>query len=297
MQTNLRQKWKINGIWLLFVLPALLFYLIFLLLPTLSATYYSLTDWDGVTSTFIGLDNFRAMFQDRLILASFRNTLQYTVSITIVQNGLGLLAALLLVRAFRGVNALRTMFFMPHIFSGLVMGYVWGFILEPNIGALNNVLEFLHLDALKMSWLGDPSVARWMIVFVSSWQNLGFSMVIYIAGLQGVPRDLYEYSDVEGASRWRKFASITFPLIAPSFTINMILCLIGNLKLFDQIYSLTGGGPGFATESIASTIYKVGFYNGIEWGYGSALSIVLFLCILLLSVTMVTLLRRREVEM
>jgi ABC-type sugar transport system permease subunit len=292
-----RNYWKVELRWFSFVVPALFFYLVFFLAPTLSSTYYSLTDWDGITSKFIGLSNFKEMFHDRMILASFRNTAMYTIFITLLQNLIGLLAALLLVKKFAGVNAMRTMIFMPYIFSTLLIGYVWGFMLEPNIGVVNNVLDALHLSQFKLGWLSDPSVARWMIILVTVWQCTGYSMVIYIAGLQGISKELYESGDLEGASKLQRFRHITFPLIAPAFTINIILCLIGDLQLFNQIFALTGGGPGYATESIATMIYQVGFGTGIRWGYGSALSVTLFVSILFITMIMVTFLRKREVEM
>jgi raffinose/stachyose/melibiose transport system permease protein len=297
MRTITRRKIKVELQWILFLIPALLFYLCFFLLPTLSSTYYSLTDWDGINSKLIGLSNYKEMIHDKMIMTSFRNTAMYTVFITILQNGIGLMAALLLVKRFRGVNLMRTMYFMPYIFSSLLIGYVWGFILEPNIGVLNHVLDSVHLGFLQQGWLSDPKIARWMIVLVTTWQCLGYSMVIYIAGLQGIPKELYECGDIEGATGLKKFVNITFPLIAPAFTINVTLCLIGDLQLFNQIYALTGGGPGYATESIATMTYRLGFGTGTRWGYGSALSVTLFVCILILTVVLVKFLRKREVEM
>ncbi len=292
-----RNKIKLELKWLLFLIPALAFYLVFFLLPTLSSTYYSLTDWDGINSKYIGFANYKEMFHDKMILASFRNTALYTVGITVLQNLIGLLAALLLVKKFRGVNFMRTMIFMPYIFSSLLIGYVWGFILEPNIGIVNNLLGYLHLDFLQAGWLSEPPLARWMIVLITTWQCLGYSMVIFIAGLQGIPKELYECGDLEGAFGFRRFFHITFPLIAPAFTISVTLTLIGDLQLFNQIYALTGGGPGYATESIATIIYRVGFGTGTRWGYGAALSITLFVTILVMTVILVTFLRRREVEL
>ncbi|OCT12877.1 hypothetical protein A8709_21330 [Paenibacillus pectinilyticus] len=283
--------------WFGFLLPALIFYLVFFLIPTLSSAYYSLTDWDGVTSTFIGLDNFKELFRDTMIVTTFRNTAIYTVSITLLQNLFGLLLALILVKKFVGVNIMRTIFFMPFIFSTLLIGYIWGFILEPNIGVINHLLDAIHLGGLKVGWLSDPAWAKRMIIVVTIWQFVGYTMFIYIAGLQGISKELYESGDIDGASGWNKFIHITFPLIAPSFTINIMLSLIGNLQIFNQIYALTGGGPGYATESIASMIYRIGFGSGSRWGYGSALSIVMFVFILILTIIMVSFLRKREVEM
>jgi ABC-type sugar transport system permease subunit len=295
--TTMRGRWRKELAWLLFLVPALFFYLAFYLVPTLSSSYYSLTDWDGITAHFIGLENYKEMFGDRMIRTSFTNTILYTVMVTLLQNILGLGAALLLAKAFKGVGALRMMIFMPYIFSTLLIGYVWGFILEPNIGVLNQVLDALHLGVLKMGWLSDPGTARWSIIFVTIWQCLGYSMVIYIAGLQSIPSDLYESGDLDGATGFRRFWHLTFPLVAPAFTINIVLCLIGNLQMFNQIFALTGGGPGYATESVATMIYQLGFGNGIRWGYGSALSMTLFGAILVITVCMVTFLRKREVDL
>lgn len=284
--------------WFVFLFPALVFYLGFLLLPTLSSTYYSLTDWDGVHSTFIGLSNYKELFKDAMILMAFKNTIQFTVTITIIQNVAGLLLALLMVKKFAGVFFMRTLFFMPSIFSTLLIGYVWSFIFEPNFGVLNTLLAKLNLEYLQVGWLSNPFWAKWMISLVTSWQFIGYSMVIYIAGLQAIPKELYESGDLEGAVGIKKFRFITFPLIAPAFTINIVLCLIGNLQIFNQIYVLTGGGPGYATESVASMIYNLGFGSGGgRWGYGSAMSIVMFIGILLITIIMVTFLRKREVEL
>jgi multiple sugar transport system permease protein/raffinose/stachyose/melibiose transport system permease protein len=283
--------------WLVFVIPSLLFYLFFFIVPSISATFYSLTDWDGITYSFIGLQNYRDMLDDDNIKTAFINTLIYALSITVLQNTLGLFLAVLLDRKMRMVNAMRTLFFMPAIFSSLVIGYVWGYMLEPNIGVVNHVLSVLHLDALKQDWLGNPHYGIAMIILVTVWQFCGYSMVIFLAGLQGIPKDMYESASLEGAGAADKFKHITFPLLAPSFTINILLTTIGCLKLFDQIYAMTKGGPGYSTQSVATMIYTVGFGSGGQWGYGTAISIVLFVFILVFSSIQVTLLRRREVDM
>jgi raffinose/stachyose/melibiose transport system permease protein len=288
---------RIELLWFLFILPVLAFYLIFFIVPSASTVYYSLTDWDGVTSKFIGIDNFIEMVHDQMILTSFGNTAMYAVFITIVQNLAGLVLAVFMVKNIAGVNFLRTIFFMPYVFSALLLGYVWSFILEPNIGVVNNVLEFARLGFLKQNWLGDPAIGRWMIIFITIWQCVGYSMVIYIAGLQAIPKDMYESADIDGARPFSTFRHITFPLIAPAFTINIMLSLIGCLKLFDQIYALTNGGPGFATNSVATMIYNLGFGSGTRWGYGTAMSVTLFVCILVISTIVLPYLRRREVEM
>jgi raffinose/stachyose/melibiose transport system permease protein len=291
------RKVRTELLWLGFVVPALLFYLIFFILPSLSSTYYSFTDWDGVNSRFIGINNFKELFQDQMILTSFKNTAMYAFFITIIQNFLGLILAVFLVKRLAAVNFIRTLFFMPYIFSALLLGYVWGFILEPNIGVVNNLLDAIHLSGLKMGWLSEPFWGRWMIILITIWQCMGYSMVIYIAGLKAISEDLYEAANIDGAKAISKFRHITFPLIAPAFTINIMLSLIGCLKLFDEVFTLTGGGPGYATISVASLIYQLGFGSGGRWGYGTAMSIVLFAAILLITGIAVPLLRKREVDM
>lgn len=283
--------------WFLFVLPALLIYLCFTIIPALSSVYYSFTNWDGgLNMKFIGLRNFIEMFHDDSIWTSFWNTILYATSITVVQNTVGLALALLMVKKIRGVNMLRAAFFLPAIFSSLLIGFVWGYILEPNSGILNSLLHVLNLDFMQRAWLGDIFWAKFMIIFVTSWQFAGYSMVIYIAGLKAIPEEMYEAADIDGASRLSRFINITFPLIASSFTINIILCTIGGLKAFDSVYALTGGGPGYATETMATMIYHLGFGgSGSRWGYGTAMAIIMFAFIMILTSIQVTLLRKREV--
>lgn len=283
--------------WFMFIVPSLILYLVFFIIPASSSLFYSFTDWDGGSYKFIGIQNYVDMFSDKRILTSFGNTVMYSAFITVFQNLLALAIAMFMVQKLIGVKYLRLMFFMPIIFSSLVVGYIWGFILEPNSGVLNNLLSMLNLEFLQANWLGDPSYGRWMVILVTIWQSMGYSMVIYIAGLNTVPSEMYEAADIDGANGFQKFKCITFPLIAPSFTINLMLSTIGCLKIFDQIFALTGGGPGYTTQSVATMIYQLGFgADGGKWGYGSAMSIVLFGVIIILTGIQVSVLRKREVD-
>jgi ABC-type sugar transport system permease subunit len=283
--------------WFSFLVPALLFYLVLFVIPSLSSSYYSFTEWNGLTSKFIGWGNYKEIWESDKLLLALKNTFFYAVMGTILQNFLALILALFLDKGFRTVNILRAMFLLPLVFSPLVIGYIFSYILEPNIGVLNTLLSNLHLADWQRDWLGNPDYGRWMIVLVDVWKSIGFSMVIYLAGLQSVPQDLYEAGDIDGASPWNKFRQITFPLIAVAVTINIVLATIGNLKIFDQIYAMTGGGPGYATHSIATIIFHLGFAESGEWGLGTAMSIVMFLFILVLTIIQVFILRKREVQM
>lgn len=280
-----------------FTVPSLIFYVLFFLAPSVSAVYYSFTKWDGVTSTFIGLENYKNLFQDPEILTAFGNTVFYTIGIVLLQNLFGILFAVLLKKNCIRNNILRTLVFMPYVFSSLLIGYIFKFMLEPNVGAVNNILRNLHLESLIQPWLTDAFLAKCVIVFVTVWQCVGYTMVINIAGLQGISDSYYEAASIDGATKWQQFKKITFPLMAPATTINIMLSLIGDLQIFNQIYSITGGGPGYETESVATTIYRLGFGSGGgRWGYGAAMSVVMFSIMLVITILTTTLLRKREVE-
>lgn len=283
--------------WFTFVIPALCFYILFFWVPFLSGIFYSFTDWNGVTANFIGLQNYIRLFRDPQIISSFGNSVFYTAAITVFQNILGLLLALLVKKNCFKNSVTRTLLFMPYIFSSLAIGYIFRFIFEPNMGALNSFLELLHLEALKQPWLSEPFLARCVIVFVTVWQCSGYTMIINVAGLQGIPAEYYEAANLDGANRWQQFKTITFPLLASATTVNIVLCLIGNLQIYNQIFAITGGGPGYETESVAMTVYRLGFgTGGSRWGYGAAMSVVMFVIIMILTVIVTSILRKREVE-
>lgn len=283
--------------WFTFVIPALCFYILFFWVPFLSGIFYSFTDWNGVTANFTGFQNYIRLFQDPQIISSFGNSVFYTAAITVLQNILGLLLALLVKKNCFKNSVTRTLLFMPYIFSSLAIGYIFRFIFEPNMGALNSFLELLHLEALKQPWLSEPFLARCVIVFVTVWQCCGYTMIINVAGLQGIPAEYYEAANLDGANRWQQFKTITFPLLASATTVNIVLCLIGNLQIYNQIFAITGGGPGYETESVAMTVYRLGFgTGGSRWGYGAAMSVVMFAIIMILTVIVTSILRKREVE-
>lgn len=283
--------------WFTFVIPALCFYILFFWVPFLSGIFYSFTDWNGVTANFTGFQNYIRLFQDPQIISSFGNSVFYTAAITVLQNILGLLLALLVKKNCFKNSVTRTLLFMPYIFSSLAIGYIFRFIFEPNMGALNSFLELFHLEALKQPWLSEPFLARCVIVFVTVWQCCGYTMIINVAGLQGIPVEYYEAANLDGANRWQQFKTITFPLLASATTVNIVLCLIGNLQIYNQIFAITGGGPGYETESVAMTVYRLGFgTGGSRWGYGAAMSVVMFAIIMILTVIVTSILRKREVE-
>jgi raffinose/stachyose/melibiose transport system permease protein len=195
------------------------------------------------------------------------------VAITLLQNGIGLLLALGVNSTIKSRNVLRVFLFAPALVTPIVAAYLWRNLLGPD-GAVNSLLGLVGLDSWRQDWLGDPAIALWSVVGVIVWQYAGYSMVIFLAGLQSIPREIHEAAAIDGAGAVRRFWSVTRPLLAPAFTINMMLSIIGGLKLFDQVYALTGGGPGHATDTLSTLIYKDAFTLG-EFGYSIALAVVL----------------------
>jgi len=279
----------------LFLLPATLVFTIFIAYPVLSSFYFSLTDWNGIEPTFkfIGLDNFRRLFSDNDVWVALRNTMIYAVLVTIIQNVLALCLALAVNQ--RMFQWLRVLFLIPALLSTVAIGNIWNYMYEPNVGAINTLLSVLHLSALAQNWLGNPNIALYCLVITNVWQWVGVSMVIYLAGLQSVPVELEEAASIDGANTWQRFRNITVPLLAPSFTVNIVLAMIGAIKVFDIIYIMTKGGPARSTESLTTLIFDRAF-NFYEFGYGTAIGITLFVMILILSLLQLHVLLKREVK-
>lgn len=277
-----------------FVLPAMALFAFVVLVPSVRGVYYAFTDWDGLSPDLdvIGLTNFTAMLDDPDALSAVWHTLLIAVAVTVVQNGIGLLLALGVNTAIKSRNVLRVLLFAPAVITPIVTAYLWRNLLGPD-GAINSLLDAAGLGALRQDWLGDPSLALWMIVLVVVWQFAGYSMVIFLAGLQSIPREIYEAAAIDGSGPVRRFWSIVRPLLAPAITINLMLSIIGGIKLFDQVYALTGGGPGHATDTISTLIYKDAFTLG-EFGYSIALAVVLTVIVAIASAGQYTVLSRNE---
>lgn len=280
--------------YLLMTLPGVLLFFTFHTYPALNGIFYSFTDWKGYGDwSFVGLKNYINVFKDDRALHAYLFTFKFAIVTTIIVNVLSLLIAMGLNSKIKARNFFRGVYFFPNILSILIVGYIFNYLfahLVPQIG------DALHLDALSKNILGDPNLAWIGIVIVASWQAIAFNTILYLAGLQTIPTDIYEASAIDGAGKWREFWSMTFPLIAPFFTINMVLALKNFLMVFDQIVAMTGGGPGQSTESISYLIYKDGFDGG-DFAYQSANAVIYFIVIVVVSVIQLRILQRREVEM
>ncbi|WP_432246205.1 carbohydrate ABC transporter permease (plasmid) [Arthrobacter sp. G.S.26] len=283
-----------RSLWWL-VLPGGFVFAYVVLLPTVQGAYYAFTDWNLLTRNpeFIGWDNFVDNFRGDAGPAALR-TLFIALVVVVAQNALGLALALLLNGRILGRGVLRTIIFAPMVISALVVGYLFKYIFgAPDQGAVNTALKAFGLP--QVDFLGNPTWALWIIVGAIIWQFTGSSMVIYLAGLQGVPAELEEAASLDGAGYWQRFWFIVRPLLAPAITINLMLGLIGGLKIFDQIFAITGGGPGGQTETITTQLYllfsKFGYY-----GRAAALALVLAVAIGILSYIQFRVLRRQELK-
>ncbi|MBE3646898.1 carbohydrate ABC transporter permease [Paenibacillus polymyxa] len=291
------KKKKQHPFAIIFILPSLILYTLFVIVPTLGSVYLSFTSWNGISEDirFIGFANFVEIWNSPRVHNALKNTLIMTISLVILENIAAIAMALMVDRIRWFKNLFRSIFYFPTLLSGIVMGFVWAMILNYNFGVVNKILDTVGLGSWTVDWLGDPKYAMLSIILSTVWKGAGYYMIIYLAGLQGIPADLSEAASIDGANGWQQFRYITFPLLAGSMTVCMVLSMISALKIFDQIAVMTDGGPGFATETLTYIIYKVGF-GELRQGFGTALAMVLFVIILIITVIQVKILRKREVQ-
>ena len=278
--------------WLL-ALPALLALLLFHFLPIGFGGYYAFTDWNGLRhASWVGLKNFREIVHDGTARGALWHTLELAGCFVVAVNAIGLALALGLNRAVKTRHLLRSLFFAPVAVSPLAVAFIWQWIFDNN-GALNLVLGDVGLSSLRRPWLGDPATALWTILVVLVWQFAGLTMVLYLAGMQGITEELYEATLVDGASGWLRLRKVVMPLLAPAMTVSVTITLIIGLRVFDQVLALTGGGPVTASETLATQVYKQTFYLG-RFGYGAAIALILAVLIAGLALVQLALLRMNE---
>lgn len=286
-----KKKW-----YALFTVPLLIIFITVVIIPFIIGIYYSFFSWDGIGANpkeFIGIENFTRLLDDQRFLKTAWLTTLFTVLSVITINIVGLAFALLVTSKIRTANASRTLLFMPYLIGGLILGYIWQFVFLDVFSFLG---ELTGLDKIFFNWLIDPEFALFGLVFVFTWQMAGYIMIIYIAGIQGIPNDVNEAAKIDGASTWQRFTRITFPLLMPALTISLFLTLSSAFKIYDVNLSLTGGGPANATELFAMNIYNEIFGSG-NYGYGQAKAIVFFVIVAAITLTQVYLTKKREVEM
>jgi raffinose/stachyose/melibiose transport system permease protein len=290
---------------LLFLLPAVVLFVLLVVIPILGAGYVSLFRWNGYggpppiseTSSFIGLDNFTRALQDPIFRGDlWRGLILVVLSLTIQLPG-ALALALLLHQKFPGRTIFRLLFFAPYVISEVITAALFSLVLSPRHGFANNVMESLGLAGLipEGGWLGNRSVVLFVVFFVVSWKYFGFHMIIYMAGRQAIPRELTEAASTDGATSWQIFRHVTLPLLGPTIRVTVFLSIIGVIQLFDMVWVLTRGGPVNASETMAITMYRHAFDRN-DFGYGSAISVLMFLIAMVFALLYVQFVMRRDIE-
>lgn len=278
-----------------FLGPALVFFLLIVIIPFAIGIIYSFTSWDGVNDevTFIGLKNFITILTDKSFRESFLFTLLFSVTGVILTNVLGLLLAVLLTGGLKSSKILRTMFFTPNVVSGLLLGFVWYFIFVKGFAGIGKLTDIAFFN---LPWLGTKWTAFWALIIVFTWRSSGYLMVIYIAGIMNIPSDLREAASIDGATSFQRFRTITVPMIMASVTVSLFLSISWAFKMFDLNFALTKGGPFNSTKSVALDIYLEAFQNN-NYGLGTAKAVVFFLIVAGITALQVKLTKSKEVEM
>lgn len=280
----------------MFTLPLIFIFSLVVVIPFLIGIGYSFFSWDGLPlnpKIFVGFENYVNLFSDSRFMTSAGHTVLFTIFAIILINILGLAFALMVTSKLRVKNAARAMLFMPYLIGGLILGYIWKFIFTDAFQAIG---EATGLTGIFFNWLLNPRFALVALVIVSTWQMAGYIMIIYITGIMGIPDDVIEAAQVDGAGFWQTLFRIKFPLIMPSFTICLFMTLSNCFKIFDVNLSLTGGGPSNATEMFAMNIYNE-IFSLNNFGYGQAKAIVFFLVVAVITMVQVSITKKREVEM
>lgn len=276
----------------LFLTPTLVALSLVVIIPVIMGLFYSFTNWDGIAFTeMVGFKNYLSLFQDHDFINAFWFTVKFVITTVILLNAIGLSLALLVTQKLKTSNFLRTIFFMPNMIGGLILGFIWQFIFTQAFTALGNAL---HLSWLQ-NWLTNETTGFWGLVIVTVWQMSGYIMIIYIAYLQNIPQEVIEAAEMDGASAWQRFTKITFPMIAPAFTVCMFLTLSNGFKIYDQNLSLTNGGPYKSTQMLALDINTA--YNAGNFALAEAKSIIFFLIVAAISLLQVYYNRKREVKL
>jgi raffinose/stachyose/melibiose transport system permease protein len=280
----------------LFVFPALVLYVVFVLFPIVQAAFYSLFKWNGLQplTDFIGLKNYQTAISNGAFTTAVSNNLLIIVLSLTIQIPFSLSLAVLLNRRFPGRAIFRLLFFLPYVLSEAITGIVFSRLLQP--GALvDSSLNQVGLGGFIQDWLGDTGIVMITLFVIVSWKYFGFHMILLLAGLQGIPHEITEAALIDGAGRWQVFRHITLPLLGPTLRVSVFLSMIGALQLFDMVWVMTGGGPLNASGTMAIAMFKAGF-KSTQMGYGSALAVIIFLFGLILALAYQRFVLRRDVE-
>lgn len=286
---------KQNKPLIFFAGPAVILYIIFFLTPGLNSLRLSVFEWnlfDYVPREFNGVDNYVRLYEDILFRQAVANNLEFMLWVVLFQGGLSLLLAMMLVKNTKTNVLLRAIYFFPTILSSVSVGLIWSFMFESNLGVINTVLNRAGFPQLTANWLGDENIALYAIVITQVWFHTGQMMVIYVAGLQQIPAELYESARIDGANAFQIFRKVTWPLIIPTGFVVVAYTTIQSFRAFDLVYTMTGGGPNYSTEILATRIYTLGLLQG-RYGYAAAQSVFFMFTIALITILQRRLLKSR----
>ena len=286
------------GIWPYVCLaPALVVFLLLEVVPAFATSIFSLTDYTGLPGAalnWVGIDNYVGLFagQQTFLMRALGVTAIFSLTVTVVQNGLGVLIAWLLNSRLRGQITVRSLVFLPVVLGATINGLTWYVMFNPLSGVVTMLLQ---LVGVKANLLGNPSTALYAVIWVQIWANLGFSMMVFLAGMQAIPSEIYEAGKIDGASPWNAFRHLTIPLLAPSITINVLLAIIGTITGFEIIFVLTDGGPAYASQTLGMWVFNQAFFSTNRLpGFASAIAMVQFVIVFAIALVTQHYLRRRE---
>ncbi|MBS4189958.1 sugar ABC transporter permease [Bacillus sp. FJAT-49705] len=302
-----QRKWKRWNIHL-FPIPALVIYGLFIVYPLLAALSYSFFDWKGIKrGAFIGFDNYKDLFTlepfSSMFWNAFWHNVLYFIVQMVVQNGLAFLLAFIIYQKIRGAEFFKIAYFLPRLLSVIVVGFLWKLIFNPNFGALNVLLGKFGLESLQEAWLGNTKTALMAIILVNCWFGLGFSVLIFLAGFQSIPRELIEAAKLDGANGFKMLTKILLPLMVPSIMIITVLTFIQSFEAFELVYAMQGsqGEPYRSTDTLAVYFYRLAFGgssgDSTAIGLGSALAVVLFIFISTFTAILLKMMKKKEIEM
>lgn len=286
---------KKRNVLLLFIVPALLMYVTFWILPVLMSFFYGVTNWSGMGEyKFIGLNNFKYLLKDGTMFNSMKNTVIYAVFVVTYGNIQALTLALILNKKLKAKGFFRTVFYLPALFSTIVVAFLWSYVYAPYYGMISEIFNKLGLDVVP-NLLGQKGTSLLASAFVETWKTSGTMTIIYLAGLQNISEEVIESAKIDGCTGWQVIRFVKIPMLSNTITINVMLGLIGGFKSFDYVFALTGGGPGNSSSTLMYSIYKMAFVES-QFGKAEALAAVAFLFILMISVIVLRIMKRKELE-
>lgn len=276
------------------VVPTLIVYSVFIILPIGIAVWYSFTKYSGIgKATFVGLENYMRLFKDKVFWVSLKNTMIIFVLAFVLLLTISFLIALLLNNKLKGTDFAKALIFSPAIIAPIIVGIIWVYILDPDVGIINNILDALHLDFLKQKWIGGETLSPYSIAFIYFWQQLGYLVTIFIAGLKMIPEEVLEAVKIDGASTMQKIRYVIIPMMRSTISTVAVLIITGVFKIFEIVQQTTGGGPNHLSETLVTYSYSTTFTSG-NYGYGMSLATVTFVLSLIITGIYSFLTRERE---